>query len=243
MSLEIIRIPVLSDNYIWLVRENTSGEVMVVDPAVAEPVLAKADALGWKITHIWNTHWHPDHTGGNAAIKAATGCTITGPAAEFERIPTLNVQVVGGDVVHLGTAKAQVIDVPAHTAGHIAFHFDQSQVIFVGDTLFAMGCGRLFEGTADQMFENMRKLAALPDDTAVYCAHEYTQSNGRYALVAEPDNQALIVRMAAVDAMRARGEPTVPTTIGLELETNPFMRANSVTQLAQRRAAKDSFRG
>ena len=243
MSLEIIRIPVLSDNYIWLVRENTSGEVMVVDPAVAEPVLAKADELGWKITHIWNTHWHPDHTGGNAAIKAATGCIITGPAAEFERIPTLDVQVVGGDVVHLGTAKAQVIDVPAHTAGHIAFHFDQSQVIFVGDTLFAMGCGRLFEGTADQMFENMRKLAALPDDTAVYCAHEYTQSNGRYALVAEPDNQALIVRMAAVDAMRARGEPTVPTTIGLELETNPFMRANSVAQLAQRRAAKDSFRG
>ena len=243
MSLEIIRIPVLSDNYIWLVRENTSGEVMVVDPAVAEPVLARADELGWKITHIWNTHWHPDHTGGNAAIKAATGCTITGPAAEFARIPTLDVQVSGGDVVQLGTTKAQVIDVPAHTAGHIAFHFDESQVIFVGDTLFAMGCGRLFEGTADQMFANMRKLEALPDSTAVYCAHEYTQSNGRYALVAEPENQTLIARMAAVDAMRARGEPTVPTTIGLERETNPFMRANSVAQLAQRRAAKDSFRG
>jgi hydroxyacylglutathione hydrolase len=243
MSLEVVRIPVLSDNYVWLVRENTSGEVMVVDPAVAEPVLAKADELGWKITHIWNTHWHPDHTGGNAAIKAATGCAITGPAAEFERIPTLDVQVSGGDVVTLGAAKAQVIDVPAHTAGHIAFHFDQSQVIFVGDTLFAMGCGRLFEGTADQMFENMRKLAALPDSTSVYCAHEYTQSNGRYALVAEPDNQALIARMAAVDTMRARGEPTVPTTIGLERETNPFMRANSAEQLAERRAAKDSFRG
>ncbi len=243
MSLEVIRIPVLSDNYIWLVRENTSGEVMVVDPAVSEPVLAKADELGWKITHIWNTHWHPDHTGGNVAIKAATGCTITGPAAEFERIPTLDMQVSGGDVVQLGAIKAHVIDVPAHTAGHIAFHFDSEHVIFVGDTLFAMGCGRLFEGTADQMFANMRKLAALPDSTSVYCAHEYTQSNGRYALVAEPDNQALIKRMAAVDAMRARGEPTVPTTIGLERETNPFMRANSVAQLAQRRAAKDSFRG
>ncbi|MEK6637386.1 MAG: hydroxyacylglutathione hydrolase [Pseudomonadota bacterium] len=243
MSLEIIRIPVLSDNYIWLVRDNASDEVMVVDPAVAEPVLAKADALGWTITHIWNTHWHPDHTGGNAAIKAATGCIITGPAAEFERIPTLDVKVSGGDVVQFGVTKAQVIDLPAHTAGHIAFHFDQNQVIFVGDTLFAMGCGRLFEGTAEQMFANMRKLAALPDETAVYCAHEYTQSNGRYALVAEPDNQALIKRMDAVDAMCARGEPTVPTTIGLERETNPFMRAKSIDELAGRRAAKDSFRG
>ena len=243
MSIEVIRIPVLSDNYIWLVRENTSGEVMVVDPAVAEPVLTKAEELGWNITHIWNTHWHPDHTGGNAAIKAATGCIITGPAAEFERIPTLDAQVRGGDVVTFGETKAHVIDVPAHTAGHIAFHFDNEQVIFVGDTLFAMGCGRLFEGTAEQMFNNMQVLSQLPDGTAVYCAHEYTQSNGRYALVAEPDNAALIARMTDVDAMRLRGEATVPTTIGLERETNPFMRANSIVQLAERRAAKDSFRG
>ncbi len=243
MSIEVICIPVLSDNYIWLVRENTSGEVMVVDPAVAEPVLAKAEELGWNITHIWNTHWHPDHTGGNAAIKAATGCIITGPAAEFERIPTLDVQVRGGDVVTFGETKARVIDVPAHTAGHIAFHFDNEHVIFVGDTLFAMGCGRLFEGTAEQMYHNMQRLSQLPDGTAVYCAHEYTQSNGRYALVAEPDNAAIIARMADVDAMRLRGEATVPTTIGLERETNPFMRANSIAQLAQRRAAKDSFRG
>jgi hydroxyacylglutathione hydrolase len=178
MSIEVIRIPVLSDNYIWLVRENTSGEVMVVDPAVAEPVLAKADELGWTITQIWNTHWHPDHTGGNAAIKAATGCTITGPAAEFARIPTLDVQVKGGDVVMLGQVAAQVIDVPAHTAGHIAFHFADEQLLFVGDTLFAMGCGRLFEGTAEQMFDNMQTLAKLPDSTAVFCAHEYTLSNG-----------------------------------------------------------------
>ena len=243
MSLEIVCLPVLSDNYIWLVRENTSGEVMVVDPAVAEPVLAKADALGWKITHIWNTHWHPDHTGGNAEIKAATGCLITGPAAEFERIPTLDVRVREGDVVTLGETSARVIDVPAHTAGHIAFHFAHEQVAFVGDTLFAMGCGRLFEGTAAQMFDNMAKLAALPGGTAVYCAHEYTQSNGRYALVAEPDNVALVARMADVDAMRLRGEATVPTSIGLERATNPFMRASSIEQLAERRAAKDSFRG
>jgi hydroxyacylglutathione hydrolase len=243
MSLEVIRIPVLSDNYVWLVRENTSGAVMVVDPAVAEPVLDKAAELGWTITHIWNTHWHPDHTGGNAAIKAATGCTITGPAAEAGRIPTLDVQVRGGDVVTLGETKAQVIDVPAHTAGHIAFHFDYEGIAFVGDTLFAMGCGRLFEGTADQMFDNMRKLEALPDNTVIYCAHEYTQSNGRYALVAEPGNAALIARMNDVDAARARGEPTVPTTIALERATNPFMRARTVAELAERRAAKDNFRG
>ena len=243
MSLEVVRIPVLSDNYVWLVRETSSGDVMVVDPAVADPVLAKTAELGWTITHIWNTHWHPDHTGGNAAIKAATGCTITGPAAEAERIPTLDVQVRGGDVVMLGTSKAHVIDVPAHTAGHIAFHFEDGGIAFVGDTLFAMGCGRLFEGTAAQMFENMRKLEALPDNTVVYCAHEYTQSNGRYALTAEPGNAALIARMADVDAARARGEPTVPTTIGQERATNPFMRAATVAELAERRAAKDSFRG
>ena len=243
MSLDVIRIPVLSDNYVWLVRENTSGDVMVVDPAVADPVLEKAADLGWTITHIWNTHWHPDHTGGNAAIKAATGCTITGPAAEAERIPTLDMLVRGGEVVTFGTSKAQVIDVPAHTAGHIAFHFEDEGIAFVGDTLFAMGCGRLFEGTAAQMFDNMRKLEALPDHTVVYCAHEYTQSNGRYALTAEPGNAALIARMNDVDIKRAKGEPTVPTTIGLERATNPFMRAANVAELADRRAAKDVFKG
>jgi hydroxyacylglutathione hydrolase len=243
MSVEVVRIPVLSDNYIWLVRENTSGEVMAVDPAVAQPVLDKAAELGWSITHIWNTHWHPDHTGGNAEIKAATGCTITGPAAEFERIPTLDVQVAEGDVVVFGTTKARVMEVPAHTAGHIAFHFENEGIVFVGDTLFAMGCGRLFEGTAEQMFSNMQRLAELPDNTHVYCAHEYTQSNGRYALVAEPENADLIARMADVDAARAKGEPTVPTTIGLERATNPFMRAKSAAELAERRKAKDGFRG
>ena len=243
MSLEVVRIPVLSDNYIWLVRDDESGAVIVVDPAVADPVLAKAAELGWTITHIWNTHWHPDHTGGNAAIKAATGCTITGPAAEAERIPTLDVLVRGGDVVTFGATQAHVLDVPAHTAGHIAFHFADEKLAFVGDTLFAMGCGRLFEGTAAQMFANMRTLEALPDDTIIYCAHEYTQSNGRYALSAEPGNAALIARMADVDAARLRGEATVPTTIGLERATNPFMRAASVAEFAERRAAKDNFRG
>ena len=240
MALEIIRIPVLSDNYVWLVHEPVSGETMVVDPAVAPPVLEEAERRGWRITQIWNTHWHPDHTGGNADIKAVTGCVITGPAAEAARIPTLDVQVKEGDTVRLGSVEAQVIDVPAHTAGHIAFHFAEDKAAFVGDTLFAMGCGRLFEGTPAQMYSNMRKLEALGDDTAVYCAHEYTLSNGRFALTVEPDNGALVGRMAEVIAMRERGEPTVPTSIALERATNPFMRATSVQELAARRAAKDA---
>ena len=243
MAIDVVRIPVLTDNYVWLVHEPASGATMVVDPAVAAPVLAEAASRGWQITDIWNTHWHPDHTGGNAEIKAATGCTITGPAAEAERIPTLDVLVRGGDVVRLGATEATVIDVPAHTAGHIAYYFESEAAAFVGDTLFAMGCGRLFEGTAAQMFENMAKLATLPDATTVYCAHEYTQSNGRYALVAEPENGALVARMTRVDAARTRGEATVPTTIGDEKATNPFMRASTVEQLAERRAAKDAFRG
>jgi len=240
MALEIVRIPVLSDNYVWLVHEPESGETMVVDPSVAEPVLDEAQARGWTITQIWNTHWHPDHTGGNAAIKEATGCTITGPAAEAERIPTLDRKVAEGDSVSLGKVNAQVLDVPAHTAGHIAFHFPTERVAFVGDTLFAMGCGRLFEGTAEQMYSNMRKLEALGDETRIYCAHEYTQSNGRFALTVEPDNSALVSRMEKVNAMREAGEPTVPTTIALERATNPFMRAASVAELAARRAAKDA---
>ena len=239
--LEIVRIPVLSDNYVWLAHEAESRETMVVDPAVADPVLAEADARGWKITQIWNTHWHPDHTGGNEAIKAATGCMITGPEAEQARIPTLDVMVKEGDTVALGPVVADVIDVPAHTAGHIAYHLPSEQAAFVGDTLFAMGCGRLFEGTAEQMYANMRKLEALPDETKVYCAHEYTEANGRYAVTAEPDNQALAARMDAVLAMRAKGEATVPTTIGEERATNPFMRASSADELAARRAAKDAF--
>ncbi|SIO19539.1 hydroxyacylglutathione hydrolase [Parasphingorhabdus marina DSM 22363] len=239
--LEIVRIPVLSDNYVWLVHEPESQETMVVDPAVADPVLAEAEKRGWQITQIWNTHWHPDHTGGNQAIKDATGCHITGPKAEQERIPTLDSKVRGGDSVKLGDVEAQVLDVPAHTAGHIAFHIASENVVFVGDTLFAMGCGRLFEGTAEQMFENMQKLSRLPGETSVYCAHEYTQSNGEYALVAEPDNEALRHRMNEVVAARARGEATVPTTIALEQATNPFMRATSAAELAERRSAKDNF--
>ncbi len=241
MSLEIVRIPVLQDNYVWLAHEPDSGETLVVDPAVAAPVLAEADTRGWRISQIWNTHWHPDHVGGNLEIKAATGCTITGPAGEAAKIPGIDRAVREGDSVTLGTATATVIDVPAHTAGHNAYIFADDRAAFVGDTLFAMGCGRLFEGTAAQMFANMAKLAALPDDTAVYCAHEYTLSNAKFAVTVEPDNAALASRYAEVIAMRERGEPTVPTSIGAERATNPFMRAATVEELAARRTAKDNF--
>ena len=240
--VEIVRIPALSDNYIWLVHDSASGETMVVDPAVADPVLAEAQARGWTITQIWNTHWHPDHTGGNSAIKAATGAFVTGPAAEAARIPTLDRQVREGDRVALGRVEAEVLEVPAHTAGHIAYHLPSEEVVFVGDTLFAMGCGRLFEGTAEQMHSNLRRLAALPPATRAYCAHEYTLSNGRFAVTVEPGNAALSSRRAEVEAARAAGEATVPTTIALELATNPFMRASSASELGELRRAKDNFR-
>jgi hydroxyacylglutathione hydrolase len=241
--LDIVRIPVLSDNYVWLVHEPVSGETAVVDPAVAEPVLAAAAARGWRISQIWNTHWHPDHTGGNEEIKRATGCIVTAPAAEAARIPTLDRAVGEGDKVRLGAVEAEVLEVPAHTAGHIAYHLADEDVVFVGDTLFAMGCGRLFEGSAAQMYSNLRRLAALPPETRVYCAHEYTLSNGRFALTVEPDNQALVARMGRVEAARRAGEATVPTTIGLERSTNIFMRAPSVEAFAERRLGKDNFRG
>ena len=238
-TIEIMCIPVLNDNYVWLVHDATSSETTVIDPAVGEPVLRAAADRGWTITQIWNTHWHPDHVGGNSEIKAATGCKVTGPAAEAGKIDTLDVVVKEGDVATLGDQHAQVWEVPAHTAGHIAYYMPQAGVIFVGDTLFAMGCGRLFEGTAEQMYRNMRRLAALPPETNVYCAHEYTLSNGKFALSVEPDNAELTARMAMVTAMRERGEPTVPMTIALERATNPFMRAADVEEFARRRAEKD----
>ena len=242
-KLEIVRIAALSDNYIWLVHDPDSGETMVVDPAEADPVLAEAERRGWTIDAIWNTHWHPDHTGGNAAIKQATGSPVIAPAAEAAKIPTADLLVVEGDIVQLGKHAATVLETPAHTAGHITYHFADDAVAFTGDTLFAMGCGRLFEGTAAQMYANMQRLADLPPETWVYCAHEYTLSNARYAQVAEPDNDAIASRLREVEAMRERGEATVPTTIAQERATNPFMRAQSIEQFAERRASKDVFRG
>ena len=241
MALEIVRVPVLSDNYAWLIHDPDSGDTVAVDPGEAQPVLDAAAARGWTVGQVWTTHWHPDHTAGNVAMKAA-GVRISGPAAEADRIPTVDVQVGEGDTVAIGGHVADVMLVPGHTAGHIAFHLAADRAVFTGDTLFAMGCGRLFEGTPAQMFANMQRYATLPDDTMVYCGHEYTQSNGRYALVADPGNAAIAERMAVVDAMRASGEATVPTTIGQERATNPFLYADNVETFAALRQGKDDFR-
>jgi len=240
--LEVVQIPVLNDNYVYLAHDGATGATTVIDPAVAEPVLAAAASRGWRISDIWNTHWHPDHTGGNLAIKAATGCTVTGPAGEAARIAGIDREVAQGDTVRLGDLVAQVIDVPGHTAGHNAYWFESDGVLFCGDTLFALGCGRLFEGSAEQMHASLARLMALPDATGVYCAHEYTQANARFAASVDPGNAALADRIVGIDAARARGEPTVPSTIGLERATNPFVRAATVAEFAARRAAKDAFR-
>lgn len=240
-ALRIVRIPAFTDNYIWLIHDAVSRETIVVDPGAAEPVLAALAEQGWQLSAIWNTHWHPDHTGGNAALKAATGCIVIAPAAEAAKIPTADRLVGDGDSVAIGGHVAAVLEVPAHTAGHIAYHFSEDGLVFVGDTLFAMGCGRLFEGTPAQMFAAMRRLEALPDATQVYCAHEYTLGNARYAAVAEPDNPAIAARLAEVERLRADGQATVPTTIAAERSTNPFLRANTVEILGERRAAKDTF--
>lgn len=239
--LTIDLIPCLSDNYAYLLRDD-QGAVGVVDPSEPGPVQAVLERLGLKLTHIFNTHHHFDHTGGNLDLKAAHGATVIGPRADAHRIPGIDIGVGEGDRVGFGALEAEIYEIPAHTSGHIAFHFLADRAVFTGDTLFAMGCGRLFEGTPADMFAAMTKLAALPDDTRVYCGHEYTESNGRFALTVEPDNTDLMTRMADVRRMRAAGLPTIPSTIALERATNPFMRARDAAELGERRAAKDAFR-
>jgi len=224
--MEIERLPCRTDNYVWLLREPRTGVVAVVDPADAEPVAERLAARGAGLDFILNTHHHGDHVGGNLALKARFGCTIVGPLADAGRIPGIDVALGEGDRFDFGALKAQVFDVPGHTRGHIAYWFEQAHALFCGDTLFALGCGRLFEGSPAQMWASLSKLRALPDETQVYCAHEYTQANARFALTADPANAALKARAVAVDAARAKGEATVPSLLGEEKRTNPFLRAD-----------------
>ena len=253
MPLTVHQFPCLSDNYGFLIRDEASGMTACIDTPDAAAILRELESLGWELDMILNTHWHPDHAGGNADIKAITGCAIVGPA-EVTRIAPLDREVKHGDTVELGETTFRVIDSGGHTLGHIAYHDAADRIAFVGDTLFALGCGRLFEGTAEQMWASLQRLAALPDDTAVYCAHEYTASNARFALSVD-DSPALKKRAEDIFAAREKGEWTVPTTIGQEKATNPFLRA---PLLAERvgaagepdaqafgavREAKDNFRG
>lgn len=224
--LQIHQIPVLRDNYVYLARDPRSGACAAVDPSAAAPVLAALDALGWRLTHILNTHHHNDHVGGNVALKAATRCTIVGHARDASRIPGIDRGVAEGDEVVIGTEVAHVIEVYGHTLGHIAYWFAQSHALFCGDTLFSLGCGRLFEGRPEEMWASLLKLRALPDDTRVYCAHEYTASNAAFALTIDPANPALVERASEVRDLRARNLPTVPSTIGAERLANPFLRAD-----------------
>jgi hydroxyacylglutathione hydrolase len=238
--MEIVPVPAFTDNYLWLIHDEASGETAVVDPGDADPVLAAAEARGWAITQIWNTHWHPDHTGGNLVIKNATGARVSGPAGE--NIPGRDVALNEGDEIRLGDHVGRVIEVPGHTLGHIALLFGQERVAFVGDTLFAMGCGRLFEGTPQQMYRSLQRLAELPEDMRLYCAHEYTLSNARFAAHAEPQNPAIANRLTQVKLLREEGKITVPTTVEQERETNPFVRATNAEEFARLRKDKDSFR-
>lgn len=225
-AMDIHLIPAFADNYIYLLRDPASGAVGVVDPGDAQPVLAELERRNWTLTHIFNTHHHNDHIGGNHALKARYGADVIGPRADAARIPDMETCLGEGETISFGSLTAQVFFVPGHTSGHIAFWFPEAKALFSGDTLFALGCGRLFEGTPAQMWTSLVKLRGLPDDTRVYCGHEYTLSNARFAVTVEPDNAALRSRAAEIAAQRERGEPTIPSTLGVEKATNPFLRAD-----------------
>lgn len=224
--LEVLQLPALSDNYVYLLHESESGQTAAVDPAEAGPVMAALAARGWRLTHILNTHHHWDHVGANLVLKQATACTVVGFRGDSSRIPGIDRMVGEGEILELGASRARVLEVPGHTRGHIAYWFIQDSALFCGDTLFALGCGRLFEGTAEEMWHSLCKLRDLPDATRVYCAHEYTLSNARFALSIEPDYPPLLERTREVEKMRAQNQPTVPSLLAEEKATNPFLRAD-----------------
>ena len=250
--LEIHQFPCLSDNYGFLLHDPDNGETAAIDTPDGAEYLRQAEAKGWTITQIWNTHWHPDHAGGNKAIVDATGAKVVAPQ-EVQKLSPIDVVVSQDDRVTLGKHEAHVIDVSGHTNGHIAFHLPDDGIAFVGDSVFALGCGRMFEGEPQQFWDSLDRIRQLPEDTTLYCAHEYTQANAKFALHADPDNVALQTYSAEIDARRERGEPTVPMQLGRELETNPFLRADKRSMrdrwggstpaetFAALRAAKDNF--
>ncbi|OBX18421.1 hydroxyacylglutathione hydrolase [Erythrobacter sp. QSSC1-22B] len=250
--LQIHQFPCLTDNYGFLLHDPHSGETAAIDTPDGAEYLRQAEAKGWRITQIWNTHWHPDHAGGNAAIVEASGATVVAPQ-EVERLSPIDREVTDGDTVTLGEHEARVIDVSGHTNGHIAYHLPADGIAFVGDSVFALGCGRMFEGEPQQFWDSLQRIKAMPADTVLYCAHEYTQANARFALHADPDNSALQAYAREIDEKRERAEPTVPTRLSRELETNPFLRADDramrarwggetpAETFAALREAKDNF--
>jgi hydroxyacylglutathione hydrolase len=240
MTVTVQPVPILSDNYAWLLRDTTTGATAIVDPADAKGVFPAIEAAG-RLDLILLTHHHLDHTAGTDEVRARYNCPVVGAAADAHRLPKLDIAVAEGDEVGFGSTSAVVIATPGHTRGHIAYFFPKGAVLLCGDTLFSVGCGRLLEGTAEEMFASLKKLSALPDETLVACGHEYTESNVRFALTAEPDNMALYARALEVKQLRSAGQPTVPSLLAQERATNPFLRATSAARLAEIRTAKDNF--
>ncbi len=240
-ELQVHMFSALGDNYGFLIHDADTGMTASIDAPEEAPILQALADTGWNLTHILNTHHHADHTQANAPLKAATGCMIVGPKPEAAKIPAIDLAVGEGETFDFSGHMARVFETPGHTLGHIVYHFADDNICFAGDTLFPLGCGRVFEGTMEQMFSSMQKMAALPPETVVYSAHEYTQANASFAVTAEPENQALAERAKEIDVLRAEGKATVPTTIAVELETNPFIRADSAARFAEVRTAKDNF--
>jgi hydroxyacylglutathione hydrolase len=236
-------VPILSDNYAWLLRDSATGATAIVDPAEPKPIIAALEKAGGRLDLIILTHHHDDHIAGTDEVRARFKCPVVGAAADAYRLPRLDQQVKEGDTVKLGNATARVIETPGHTRGQINFFFPDGEILLSGDTLFSLGCGRLIEGSAEEMFSSLRKLAALPGGTKVCCGHEYTESNARFALHVDGSNQALIKRAEQVKQERAAGRPTVPSVMSDELAANPFLRAPDAASFAKLRAQKDTFRG
>ena len=241
MTVTASPVPILKDNYAWLLRDSGTGATAIVDPAVAEPIIEAIERAGGRLDLILLTHHHADHIAGVDEVRARFNCPVVGAAADQHRLPKLDEAVKEGDTIRLGNATAQVIDTPGHTRGQINFFFPDGDILLSGDTLFSLGCGRLLEGTPREMFASLRKLAALPPETLVCCGHEYTESNARFALAVDPDNAALHDFVAKVEQLRAAGQPSVPSVLGDELKVNPFLTAQDAASFAMLRAKKDNF--